>query len=137
MRLTVRLISISQRVFHQNYPKCLIFSFNAASFSEKWKNASFVSLPLLLAVIVADFVKTACILATLFTSNEAFLTIGDAIDSMLKTPDLATQGCHALSKEDLNRRPSNSNKNCSEWPRKQYRRFHALFTLHWAFCNRW
>lgn len=63
------------------------------------------SLPLLLAVIAANVIKLAAMLAILFRYNQPTLvTLGDGIASFLERPDAATEGMCLWSKKNFRER---------------------------------
>ncbi|KAK0643100.1 hypothetical protein B0T16DRAFT_447151 [Cercophora newfieldiana] len=60
------------------------------------------SAPLLGAVALLNIITMACLAAVLFRKSfEPLATLGDAISSFLKEPDMNTRGCCLLSKTDV------------------------------------
>jgi len=58
------------------------------------------SVPIMIAVIICNFIKLICITLTIWKSDFTLVTLGDAISSFLETPDPASKGmCTATKKE--------------------------------------
>ncbi|KAF6781993.1 hypothetical protein CMUS01_16744, partial [Colletotrichum musicola] len=94
--------------------------------------------PFIVTVIVCNAVKTATMLALFFVARGRSLnTLGDAITSFLKRPDLSTKGFGAYDyRPMLTLWEANAQPEPLMWERRKKRRLHAVsrrrFWLSWA-----
>jgi hypothetical protein len=97
----------------------------------------FVATPLLVVVIVCNFVKLACFLVTLFGLQfSPLITIGDAVESFLDEKDINTVGFGVLTAATISQWTSTGTRTLNKpWTVKKRRGFAAVSVCRWILSN--
>jgi hypothetical protein len=91
-----------------------------------------LSVGIMIAVIVSNFVKAICLFVAFWKFNTpALITIGDAVASFLVRPDISTAGMCLMSKEDIIR-GAWSSRLPKVWVSSQRSWFHAPSKKRWV-----
>jgi hypothetical protein len=87
------------------------------------------SLPIIGVVIATNCIKALCILLTLWTDFQGFVTVGDAISSFLYKPD-ATTGTFVLDRKMM-KDWQHGRLPAEDWRPQKHRWFEALSVSRW------
>lgn len=92
------------------------------------------AVPIMIAVLTCNSVKLVCMVLTIVMCREAtFVTMGDALSSMLESPDLNTVGmCIATKKDFETDWPGAEPK---RWVAQKHFRFEAVGLQRWFLSN--
>ncbi len=92
------------------------------------------AVPIMIVVLSCNLVKLLCMIVTIWTCREAtFVTLGDALSSMLENPDRNTVGmCIATKKDFENDWPDGEPK---QWEMRKQFRYEAVGFQRWLFSN--
>ena len=94
------------------------------------------SYSILLTVIIANIIKAACMLATIYHSSPTLVTIGDAIESFLLRPEPRTIGVCTAHKGDFETWDwSGEGAIAQQWHRRPKFWLQSLSWTRWITCN--
>ena len=95
------------------------------------------SMPILLAVIVANAVKVICILVTLLDGEGAVVTLGDTISCFIRNPDRKTQKVTTASRNDPFKVLQDARSGQDRPSTHGNFHYQAVPAPQWLLCNGW